>query len=81
MKKIIAKIKNGFLNFLTPSTSALVDIVGQVEDLIDRSIDKQISRLSQLSVNRARLEAAIRKADEDINAAYKLLNRVSGLTK
>lgn len=77
MNKIIAF----FQNLLTPSTDTLVKGVSFAETVISRSIDQQTDRLSGMAEARAALEAAIRKADADLNTAYKLLHRVSGLTK
>lgn len=77
MNKIIAY----FQNLFTPSTATLVKGVGFAEDIISRSIIKQTDRLSEMDAARAALMAAIRKADADLDTAYKLLHRVSGLTK
>lgn len=77
MNKIIAF----FQNLLIPSTATMVKGMDIVEGVISRSIDKQTADLEGLSAARAQLEAAIKKANADIDTAYKLLHRVSGLTK
>jgi hypothetical protein len=80
IKAFIAKIKLAIMAFFFPTLSSLLETIRSVEASIERLIDAEIDNLQQLDATRKAVAEGLKKANADVDAAYKLLHNVSRMT-
>lgn len=78
---ILKTLKAIGLRLITPRLSTILTFVIHLEAAIERTINTEVGKLSKMSQAAKDLDAAIKAKNATIDTAYKLLNKVSELSK
>lgn len=65
----------------TTDTAELIAHLSKLEAKIEAAIAKDTHKAQGLALQAMQLNSALRSTDANLNAAYKMLHNVSGLTK
>jgi hypothetical protein len=74
-------LKQRILYYFTPNASKLVASLDKLEDKIERSVRKSTRELYNLKIAQDRLGDRIVQTNVDLDAVYKLLDKVSTVTR
>jgi glutaredoxin 2 len=74
-------LKERAVDRFTDDTAGLLSQVAQLEAKIEAAIDKDLRKGEKLVQSAQALNNAILSNDKNLNAAYKLLNGITGLTR
>jgi hypothetical protein len=78
---ILKTLKAIGLRLITPQLSTILTFVIHLEAAIERTINTEVAKLSKMSQAAKDLDDAIKAKNATIDTAYKLLNKVSELSK
>ena len=81
IKALIANLKGKLIALIRPDIATIITTIQKAEKHLERIIDDELVKLQELFNLRVSLDYQIDDKNEQLNAAYKVLNGISKVMK
>ena len=81
IKALIANLKGKLIALIRPDIATIITTIQKAEKHLERIIDDELVKLQELFNLRVSLDYQIDDKNEQLNAAYKVLNSISKVMK